>query len=75
MENNYIGTKAQCEQYNAQVTAGEGYSGGTGRWAEVKKHPIQELYAIQKHKNYECEMELGELGEDWNKEINEGEIA
>ena len=61
----YIGTKAECEQYNATVTAGEHYSGGTVRWSNIKKHPEQEIWAIQKHESYECDMELGELDEDW----------
>ena len=64
----YIGTKAECEQYNAQVTAGEHYSGGTVRWANIKEHPEQDLCAIQKHNDYTCDMGLAELSEDWNKE-------
>ena len=31
---NYIkGTKAECLAYDAEVTAGENYTGGTVRWA------------------------------------------
>ena len=70
----YIGTKAQCEQYNAQVTAGEGYSGGTKRWADIRKHPEQDLCAIQKHNDYECDMGLAELSEDWSKDETNQEI-
>lgn len=32
---NYIkGTEAECLAYDAEVTAGENYTGGTIRWAE-----------------------------------------
>jgi len=41
-----IGTKEQCELYNAHVTQIKNYNGVTTRWAEAKKHPVQELWSI-----------------------------
>ena len=63
----YIGTKIKCNQYNEQVTQGEGYVGDvTVKWDSLRKHPNQDLYAIIKHKNYESDMNLIEtLSEDW----------
>lgn len=64
----YIGTLEQCEQYDKKVTDGQNYQGVTTRWAVPKKHPVEDLYCIVKHKNYESDMELVEsLSDDWIK--------
>lgn len=41
-----IGTKEQCELYNTHVTQLKNYNGVTTRWADAKKHPVQELWSI-----------------------------
>ena len=67
----YTGTQEECLQYNAQVTAGENYSGQTVRWAIARKHPEQTLWAIVKHEDYESEMELVDsLSADWSPDID-----
>lgn len=68
----YIGTKEQCEAYNAYVKDGENYRGVTTRWADVKEHPDRNEFAITKHKSYEYEamQYVAELTEDWNPEID-----
>lgn len=48
-----IGTEAQCLEYDSAVIAGEGYSGTTTRWAEPRKHPVEDKWAIVKHKSYD----------------------
>ena len=63
----YTGTKKQCEAYNDLVTAGERYQGTTTHWANIRKHPDQELWAIKKHPNYESSLPLIELTPDWHK--------
>lgn len=44
--NYIIGTKEQCELYNAHVTELKNYNGVTTKWADAKKHPVQELWSI-----------------------------
>ena len=44
--NYIIGTKEQCEAYNEHVTEQKNYNGVTTRWAEARKHPVQELWSI-----------------------------
>lgn len=44
--NYIIGTKEQCELYNAHVTELKNYNGVTTKWANAKKHPVQELWSI-----------------------------
>ena len=41
-----IGTKEQCELYNAHVTELKNYNGVTIKWAEARKHPTDELWSI-----------------------------
>jgi len=44
--NYIIGTKEQCELYNAHVTQLKKYNGVTIKWAEAKKHPTKDLWSI-----------------------------
>ena len=44
--NYIIGTKEQCEFYNAHVTELKNYNGVTMKWAEARKHPDRELWSI-----------------------------
>ena len=73
----YIGTEAQCLEYDSAVIAGEGYNGTTTRWAEPRKHPLEEKWAIVKHMNYDhATMEwVQELDSTWSPdEIQEPEV-
>lgn len=44
--NYIIGTKEQCEAYNEHVTEQKNYNGVTTKWAEAKKHPVEDLWSI-----------------------------
>ena len=68
----YIGTEAECNEYDSAVTAGENYNGTTTRWAEARKHPVEDKWAIVKHKNYEhATMEqVAELDSTWNPDMD-----
>ena len=44
--NYIIGTKEQCEFYNAHVTELKKYNGVTMKWAEARKHPSEDLWMI-----------------------------
>jgi len=44
--NYIIGTKEQCELYNAHVTELKNYNGVTIKWAEARKHPSKDLWSI-----------------------------
>jgi len=73
-----IGTEAQCIAYDNTVTTGEGYTGTTTRWAEPRKHPVEDKWAIVKHKNYEeATMEyVAELDSTWTPDdIQDAEIV
>jgi len=67
----YIGTREECEAYDAIVTNGENYQAPTLNWANVIEHPTENKCAILKHENYSAQMtELESLTEDWyNLEI------
>lgn len=70
-----IGTKTQCLNYDAKVTAGENYYNGDN-WANPIKHPTLDSWAILKcttPRNYEPldNMEqVSELSTDWQPNIN-----
>jgi len=73
-----IGTEAQCIAYDSAVTEGEGYSGTTTCWAEPYKHPVEDRWAIVKHKKYEdASMEyVAELDSSWtDDDIEYAEIV
>lgn len=63
----YIGTKAECEAYDAQVTQGQGYDGVyTVNWANPIAHPNGTDFAIVKHPDYDAGLTTQEtLGSDW----------
>ena len=61
----YTGTEEQCIEYDGIVSQGEGYGGTTTNWANPRKHPTMELWAIKKHPNYESSLPLIELTPDW----------
>lgn len=48
----YIGSKEQCEAYNAVASRLENYREGTSQWATVTKHPEEEKWSITGHKKY-----------------------
>ena len=64
-------TKAEAEEYNTDCTIAHGHNGSTtSSWAQVRKHPTKELFAIQKGA-VDSEMELVEqLDDTWNEEID-----
>jgi hypothetical protein len=47
-------TKQQCEDYNAEVTQGENYQGGTSQWAKVQE--VEGSFYIALHPNYTTEL-------------------
>ena len=77
-----IGTKEQCELYNTHVTQLKNYNGVTTRWAEARKHPVQELWSIAQEPSIPVFSEgdvpellipqldgvtvVGQLTEDWS---------
>ena len=63
--------EAEAEEYNEDCTIAHGHNGSTtSSWADVRKHPTKELFAIQKGA-VDSEMELVEqLDDTWNEEIN-----
>ena len=61
----YVGSLEQCENYNNLVTTEENFTSSTDRWADIMKKPDEELYAIQKHPNYDAEMNIVESISDW----------
>lgn len=48
----YIGTAAQCDEYNATVCEGENYGTDTTTWAAKVEHPTNGTFAIPKHIDY-----------------------
>ncbi len=61
----YKGTYHQCNEYDAQVTAGENCK-DNDNWAVPIMHPNGEEFAIVKHPNYTAPLELVDtLGNDW----------
>ena len=66
----YKGNKKQCDEYNDQVTSGEGYSGTTTKWAEPVE--IADDFYIAKHPDYPSELEQVEslpIQEESNDDI------
>lgn len=64
----YIGTLEQCETYDAKVTAEQGYSGTTTRWADPIAHPSNGTYAIAAFVGIEPDALMAEaekLDETW----------
>jgi len=64
-----IGTKENIESYIAKVDNYEGFTGNlTKSWAEPRKHPNKDLYAVPKNNSVEPDSQLTEkeeLPEDW----------
>ena len=62
--------RLEAEEYNEDCATAHGHNGNTtSSWAQVKKHPTKELFAIQKGA-VDSEMELvEELDDTWNEEI------
>ena len=66
----YIGTKEACESYNQKVKEMEGYKSPTNRWANIRKHPTREEYAIVKHAIHASNsLTESELDETWNEDV------
>jgi hypothetical protein len=66
----YKGTKAECEDYNANVTSQRNYDGvHSVKWAEIVAHPNGEEFAVRKHEDYTAELqEIEYLAEEWYTE-------
>ena len=63
-------TKSEAEAYNTACTTAHGHNGSTtSRWAEVRKHPTKELFAIQKGAVHSDMEVVEELDDTWNEEI------
>jgi len=68
-----IGSKSKVQTYIAKVDKHEGFTGDiTKTWAEPRKHPSKELYAVQKNMSVEPDSNLEEkeeLPSDWQAEL------
>jgi len=64
-----IGSKENIESYIGKVDKHEGFTGNlTKSWAEPRKHPSKELYAVPKNNRVEPDSNLTEkeeLPSDW----------
>jgi len=64
-----IGSKIKVEEYIAKVDKYEGFTGNlTKTWAEPRKHPDKDLYAVPKNNSVEPDSDLTqkeELPSDW----------
>jgi len=64
-----IGSKENIQAYIAKVDKHEGFAGNlTKSWAEPRKHPDKDLYAVPKNNSVEPDSQLTEkeqLPEDW----------
>ena len=63
----YKGTKQECDDYNAFVTAGQNYIGTTTQWAEP--YEVDGFWYIIKNSNYLSEMEEVEAMPIVNEEV------
>jgi len=66
----YIGSLQNCQNYLEEVNSGENYQDTTTNWAEIRKKPSANIYAIPKHEEYSTEEleEVAKLGTDWEEE-------
>jgi len=64
-----IGSKSKVEKYIAKVDSFEGFTGNlTKSWAEPRKHPDKDLYAVPKNNSVQPDSQLTEkeeLPSDW----------
>jgi len=64
-----IGSKENTKSYIAKVDKQKGFSGNiTTTWAEPRKHPTKDVYAVQKNMGVEPDSNLEEkeeLPSDW----------
>jgi len=67
-----IGSKTNIETYIAKADNFEGFTGNlTKTWAEPRKHPDKDLYAVPKNNSVEPDSQLTEkeeLPSDWQKD-------
>lgn len=67
-----IGSKTDIEAYIAKVDNFEGFTGNlTKSWAEPRKHPSKERYAVPKNNSVQPDSQLTEkeqLPEDWQQD-------
>lgn len=63
----YIGTEAECQAYNDEVTQGSNYDMvNCLRWADIVEHKDGALFAIKAHPNFPSELtQLEQFTEDW----------
>ena len=66
----YIGTQAECQAYDDEVTQGSNYDGvNCTHWADLIEHKDGELFAVIAHPNFESELtQLEQFTEDWFEE-------
>jgi len=64
-----IGSRENIQAYIAKVDEHKGFTGNlTKSWAEPRKHPSKELYAVPKNESVQPDTQLTEkeqLPEDW----------
>jgi len=64
-----IGSKENIQAYIAKVDKFEGFTGNlTKSWAEPRKHPSRELYAVPKNNSVKPDSQITEkeeLPSDW----------
>ena len=64
-----IGSKSNVELYSANVVNAQAFPGNvTKTWAEPRKHPDKDKYAVQKHANIQPDSDMKEVEElpaDW----------
>jgi len=64
-----IGSKSKVQAYIAKVDKHEGFTGDlTNTWAEPRKHPDKDLYAVPKNNSVQPDSNLTEkeqLPSDW----------
>jgi len=64
-----IGSKIKVQAYIAKVDKHEGFTGNlTKSWAEPRKHPDKDLYAVPKNESVQPDTQLTEkeqLPEGW----------
>ena len=62
----YIGTEQECLDYDAYVTSNKNYAYPTDNWANPKKHPTEEKWAIIANSAFTSSLQSVEvLDESW----------
>ena len=69
----YIGTEAECQAYDDEVTAGSNYDGvNCTHWADLIEHKDGDLFAVIAHTDYSSDLDsLSALPENWFEQEEE----